>query len=323
MSQSLIEAIDQLNQTFKDNTTVIDPSVHNDLQGRSDVDCHPIGAVTSLQTSLDGKSDTSHTHTNDHTHSNLANLDEIDQDLSTGDAPTFNALTIDAGVALALSHLGLTHQDYLQQLLFLADGRVSIDTNDNGLLVDNAQNIALDYSTANNDQVLGIASGALAWVAQSGGASSIDAVVALDVKTVGTGGGTATSGAWRTRDLNTSRGNTAMISISSNTITLNSGYGGEYFLIATAPAFRTNRHQIRLNINSGGAFIYGQSSHSNPTSGSGSPTHSVLFHARTLSEGDTIILQHICNTTFSGTGWGLEGNFNQEVYSQVALIRVV
>lgn len=38
-------------------------TVHNELTGRDAIGCHPISAITSLQTTLDGKSDKENTYT--------------------------------------------------------------------------------------------------------------------------------------------------------------------------------------------------------------------------------------------------------------------
>ena len=63
-----------------------------------------------------------------------------------------------------------------------------------------AANLNATYSA---DQVLKTsAAGALSWAADAGGLFSSYAIIA-DQKTQNTAGGTFTSGAWRTRDLNT------------------------------------------------------------------------------------------------------------------------
>ena len=65
-----------------------------------------------------------------------------------------------------------------------------------------------------------------------------------DQKSAGTEGGTFTSGAWQTRDLNTEISDPdGIISISSNQFTL---AAGTYLVNASAPAHKVNGHQIRL-----------------------------------------------------------------------------
>jgi len=58
------------------------------------------------------------------------------------------------------------------------------------------------------------------------------------------GGGTITSGDWRTRDLNTELHDAdGIVSISSNQFTLQAG---TYRIVATTPSYRADRHQAAL-----------------------------------------------------------------------------
>ena len=69
--------------------------------------------------------------------------------------------------------------------------------------------------------------------------------ILADIKSAGTaGGGTLTSGDWRTRDLNTEISDPdGIVSISSNQFTLQAG---TYRILANVPAYQTNRHQAAL-----------------------------------------------------------------------------
>ena len=68
--------------------------------------------------------------------------------------------------------------------------------------------------------------------------------IICDQKAQGTGGGTFTLGAWRTRDLNTEIADAdGIVSISSNQFTLQAG---TYFVKASAPAKKATNHQTAL-----------------------------------------------------------------------------
>src|SRR5262245_39269025 len=76
-----------------------------------------------------------------------------------------------------------------------------------------------------------------------------------DEKPSGTNGGAFTSGAWRTRTLNTVVANEVGATLSSNQITLSAGTWRTHI---EAPAFTVNDHQVRLqNITSGATIIEG------------------------------------------------------------------
>ena len=87
-------------------------------------------------------------------------------------------------------------------------------------------------------------SGNLSFVAQSGGLYASYALLA-DIKANSVnGGGTITSGDWRTRDLNTELHDAdGIVSISSNQFTLQAG---TYRILATTPSYRADRHQAAL-----------------------------------------------------------------------------
>ena len=65
-----------------------------------------------------------------------------------------------------------------------------------------------------------------------------------DSKTSGTNGGTFTSGAWRTRDLNTIEDDPdSIVTLSSNQFTLGAG---TYLIQWSAPVYRVNSHKTQL-----------------------------------------------------------------------------
>src|SRR5687768_2319629 len=71
----------------------------------------------------------------------------------------------------------------------------------------------------------------------------------VDEKAANTAGGTFTTGAWRTRTLNTEKLDEITSTLASNQFTLPAG---TYNIVASAPAFFVSRHQTRLrNITDG------------------------------------------------------------------------
>lgn len=140
---------------------------------------------------------------------------------------------------------------------------------------------------------------------------------ARDEKPTGTQGGTFTSGAWQTRDLNTVRANEiAGASLVSNELTLPAG---TYEIDATCPAFDCGRHQSRLfNVTGAAALIEGTSAYS-ATSGF---SESFLRGRFTLPTTSNIRVEHRCQTTKATSGFGVYSGFGTEVYADVQLRQV-
>lgn len=88
-----------------------------------------------------------------------------------------------------------------------------------------------------------IAAGAVT-AAKLGTNSFVSYAVICDQKAVSTSGGSATSGSWQTRDLNTELHDPdGIVSISSNQFTLSAG---SYLIVASAPACGVDAHTARL-----------------------------------------------------------------------------
>ena len=105
-------------------------------------------------------------------------------------------------------------------------------------------------SSSSNNRVLTLPDTADGTIAKTSDISFTAYAVIADQKTSGTDGGTFTSGAWRTRDLNTEVTDVDnIVSISSNQFTLQAG---TYLIKARATAYDCDRHQLRLrNITDG------------------------------------------------------------------------
>jgi hypothetical protein len=135
-----------------------------------------------------------------------------------------------------------------------------------------------------------------------------------DIKPVSTNGGTFTNGAWRKRDLNTISGDLSKVSLSNDTVRIDSGV---YLVTISAPAYEVNENQVRLfNVTK------------NSVSGSGTMSFSDKF-ASTASQlsvivevgmsGESFVVQHRCSTSASDSGFGKGSSWSENVYTQVQI----
>ena len=143
--------------------------------------------------------------------------------------------------------------------------------------------------------------------------------IICDEKATDADGGTFTSGAWRTRDLNTEIADPdGIVSISSNQFTLGAG---TYLIEASAPAHDCNRHQTRLyNATTSAVVQYGQSMSCSATY---SGMNNSPVSARTTITGDTAFeIQHRCQSTKTTTGFGLDNDFGgDQIYTVVKIYK--
>lgn len=142
----------------------------------------------------------------------------------------------------------------------------------------------------------------------------------IDQKTANSDGGTFTSGAWRTRTLNTTRTNEITgASLASNQITLPAG---TYFIQASAPAFAVNSHKARLqNITDGTTTLVGTSEWAQNSTGASCSFVNGRF---TIAAEKDFELQHRCLTSVNTTGFGVAADLDShvEVYSDVMIWKV-
>ena len=140
-----------------------------------------------------------------------------------------------------------------------------------------------------------------------------------DEKAQNTAGGTFTSGAWRTRDLNTVKTNEITgASLASNQITLPAG---TYYCEASAPTFRANQMQIRLyDITGSVVLALGTSTYSGSTT-EATPV-SLIAERFTLSVESVVELQHQCQNTQATNGLGVPANLATEVYASIRIWKV-
>ena len=141
-----------------------------------------------------------------------------------------------------------------------------------------------------------------------------------DEKAQNTGGGTFTSGAWRTRVLNTEVADVGGFgTLASNQITL---AAGTYIISAKAPAFACNQNQLRLqNVTDAITVLVGQAAYSSVNTQSDGST-ALLNGIFTIAASKALELQHQCVTTAATIGFGVQCNFTTEVYAVVELWKI-
>lgn len=142
-------------------------------------------------------------------------------------------------------------------------------------------------------------------------------VLLRDEQTSGTDGGTATSGSFATRTLNTEVSDTdGVCSLSSNQITLAAGI---YECTISAPTWRTSRHQIRLqNVTDATTVLVGTSEYSgNQDAGGvfGPMTRSVVMGRFTVAASKALEVQHRVEVTKATNGLGVATGWGTEVYA--------
>jgi hypothetical protein len=149
----------------------------------------------------------------------------------------------------------------------------------------------------------------------------LSVAIVQEQQTSGTNGGTFTSGAWRTRVLNTEVIDADnIVSISSNQFT---PVSGDYIIIGSSPAHRAGAHKTQVyNATTASAVISGSSSRTRTASDS-SQTNSDFVGTFTANGTDAYEIQHQCNNTQANNGLGISTAFGvSEVYTSFTLYKV-
>ena len=137
--------------------------------------------------------------------------------------------------------------------------------------------------------------------------------VVRDIKASGIDGGTFANGAWRIRDLNTLEGDNSFISINGTTnFTLDSGV---YDISVSAPAFEVTEHQCRLfNVTSSTVETVGTNAFAD-----GSSSNSIINTVISISTSSTFRIEHRCEVTIGGNGFGDDATWGNNIYTQVRI----
>jgi len=147
--------------------------------------------------------------------------------------------------------------------------------------------------------------------------------VICDAKSGSSDGGGITTGAWRTRDLNTEISDVDnIVSISSNQFTLQAG---TYLIEASAPACQCGSHQIRI-YNATDTAVVQNGSAEYARAGAHSQTESFASARVTITGAKAFEIQHRSSNTRAdyGMGVGVSGGLNWgegTVYCQVRIYK--
>lgn len=146
-------------------------------------------------------------------------------------------------------------------------------------------------------------------------------LIVADEKPAGTSGGTFTSGAWRTRDLNTVRYNTITgASLANNQVTLPAG---TYYIYASAPAYEVGKHKsVIYNISDSKIEIIGSPEECRADSHASS-NRSFIIGVVTITDNKVFEVQHRCEDTYGTYGFGWKANYSiVETYTQVFIQKI-
>lgn len=143
--------------------------------------------------------------------------------------------------------------------------------------------------------------------------SNSNIALVRDLKGSGTDGGTFTSGDWRTRDLNDLSGDNSFVSLSGDTIVLDSG---TYIVTIVAPARLVDQHQCRLfNVTDNTTEAVGVAVNANAASSSSDLSAVVSVNASQKK----YLVQHRCESTVTDDGFGQAASWGTNVYTQVQI----
>lgn len=142
-----------------------------------------------------------------------------------------------------------------------------------------------------------------------------------DQKATGTAGGDFTSGAWRTRTLNTVLiNNIDGATISSNAISLPAG---EYLASGYALAYFVSGHVVMLANSVASPILIGCAgyiySNTSLSSAAAINSQSTIDGKFTLSSPDSLSLLHRCQVTRNSDGFGTFTGFTTEVYADLKI----
>jgi hypothetical protein len=172
-----------------------------------------------------------------------------------------------------------------------------------------------------NDYVLTASSGeatGLIWAALPA-ASSFTYAVFRDEKSSGTNGGTATLGAWRTRDINATQFNDISgASLSSNQITLPAG---TYLIEGECQGVAIDVNQVRFqNITDSTTAVLGQNMYTEQSTNVGNMARvSGIF---TIAGSKAFEFQQQCTFTKATNGFGVANSFGTNVYASITITKV-
>ena len=133
----------------------------------------------------------------------------------------------------------------------------------------------------------------------------------------GTQGGTATSGSWQVRTLNTIVTNQISGSLSTNQFTIPAG---TYQIYASAPAQDVLAHRIKLyNVTDTSDVLFGTNCY---VDGGNDGNTSFISGRFTIASSKAFEIRHRVNRTNATFGYGIANGFSDEIYTDVQLWKV-
>jgi len=132
-------------------------------------------------------------------------------------------------------------------------------------------------------------------------------------------GGTFTTGAWRTRVLDTEQfNNLTGCSLAANQVTLGAG---TYYVSASASAYKVGKHQTQLyNITDAETTLLGTSE--GLFDDSGAQNRSFITGVFTIAGATVFELQHQCQLTVATIGFGYGSDFGSDVFATITIMRL-
>jgi len=247
---------------------------------------------------------------------------------ATGTNPTLSATGNDIDIGIDFQTKGTGVNRFLATSTAASEIRVFEDTT-NGInytgikaadLISTSTTFTLPSTDGiSNDVLTTDGGGILSFTTLS---SFIAIRIFSDQKASGTDGGTFLTGAWRTRNLNTSTGNMTGTSLIANQFTLPIG---NYLIEATVPAYQVDIHQARLqNITDVTTELFSITSETLTSSGSSVQTNAIIRGYITISTPKVFELQHQNAQTRATDGFGRAAGFvgNIEVYSTIKVFKI-
>ena len=221
-------------------------------------------------------------------------------------------------MAITISGNGIVEANLADDAVTLAKMAGGTDGN---LITYDASGDPAYVTTGTSGQILTSGGTGVAPTFQTAAGGGLYASVAIicDQKAYNTEGGTFTSGAWRTRDLNTEISDAdGIVSISSNQFTLATG---TYTIEWEAPAaYTVNHHSTRL-YNSTDASVeqLGSSEFANSSFSTISYGKDVV----TISGSKTFEIQHLANLTSNTYGFGRKQHLDSSAVTILTLVKIL
>ena len=178
-------------------------------------------------------------------------------------------------------------------------------------------------SSSANNRVLTLPDSADGTIAKTSDISFTSYALIADSKGNTTDGGTFTSGAWRTRDLNQEISDEdSIVSISSNQFTL---AAGSYLIKWKCPALKVEHHVTKLILITGSVSSFTEKAGSSSYSGTGSVVQNESFGVArvTLTGSGAFEIQHYGETTKTTDGFGQPANgyASESIYTIVEIYK--